>query len=287
MLESFVKALGFLGEATRTNLFGLGCPIYCTQPSLASLLLCLLLGFLSGVGLTLYSLWTFCSFGFSPSGSVQPPASSRYSVLSEYLDEHCCRPRRRHPWAHLQLGCFGHHYPWTSRTSLWLAPIHHPPRFFISGFFSGVCGLLLCGWHWSYSHRFCTSSTRASYSWSNCRRLWPLPSGVDWVSSSSFRSTLLWVQGKACLGCWAVGPCCAPGSCIDPKQDPWHWPQDSLLRCGFLQWLGFSYNFQLQCLLLEGRWWRSLPVRFYQPGVPKSDGGKDLLCRSWHRQLRD
>ena len=29
------------------------------------------------------------------------------------------------------------------------------------------------------------------------------------------------------------------------------------------------------------------PGPIYQPGVPKSDGGKDLLCRSWHRQLRD
>ena len=268
MLDSVVKALGFVGEATRTNLFGLGCPIYCTQPSIASLLLCLLLGFLSGICITCYTLWTFCSFGFPPSGSAQPSPASRYSVLAEYLDEHGSRTRRRHPWAHLQLGGFVYFHPWTSRSSLWPAPIHHPSWHFLCGIFPRLNCLLLCGWKWAYSHYFCSSSCWPSNSWSDPGQFWSLPSGVVGFCPCSQRASFIWFQGQTGLDSWTVGSCSPTGSCIDPKQDPAYWPQASCLRCGLLLWVGFAHYLQLQCFLLEGHWRWPFPIRLHQPGVP-------------------
>lgn len=90
-----MKSLRFLVEGARTNWFGLGCPAFCVQPSVASIFLAGLLGLLAGIALTLWALWTFHNFGFSFAGPVPPPSTSRYSVLAEYLNEHSSQSRRR------------------------------------------------------------------------------------------------------------------------------------------------------------------------------------------------
>ena len=95
MVDVAVKSLSFLVEGARTNWFGFGCPAFCVQPSFSSVLLACLLGFLAGIAVTVWAFWTFHSFGFSLSGPVPAPPSSRYSVLAEYLNEHSSQSRRR------------------------------------------------------------------------------------------------------------------------------------------------------------------------------------------------
>ena len=101
MVDVAVKSLSFLVEGARTNWFGFGCPAFCVQPSFSSVLLACLLGFLAGIAVTVWAFWTFHSFGFSLSGPVPAPPSSRYSVLAEYLNEHSSQSRRRRSWPHL------------------------------------------------------------------------------------------------------------------------------------------------------------------------------------------
>lgn len=68
-----VKYLGLASEAARTNWFGLGCPAFCQQPSLALLLLIAILSFILGCLATTYTFWTFVSLGLPPSGSPIHP----------------------------------------------------------------------------------------------------------------------------------------------------------------------------------------------------------------------
>ena len=57
MLGVAFQGLQFAQSAVRSNFFGLGCPIYCHQPSLSLLLLFFLLGLLAGSALTAYLGW--------------------------------------------------------------------------------------------------------------------------------------------------------------------------------------------------------------------------------------
>ncbi len=96
MIEAALKGLSLASEAARTNFFGLGCPLYCVQPSPSLLALIFLLGFGSGAFLASYIAWTFL---FRPPSSGPSPVvfapSSRYSALSEYLNEPSFHSRRR------------------------------------------------------------------------------------------------------------------------------------------------------------------------------------------------
>ena len=91
----------FVLEGSRSNFFGWGCPAYCYQPSYSSWILIFTLGLISGIVLSLASLWTLWTFFGQilfpvapPAGSV--PRNSRYSVLAEYLNEpRAQRPRHR------------------------------------------------------------------------------------------------------------------------------------------------------------------------------------------------
>ena len=90
MLEVAFQGLQFAQSAVRSNFFGLGCPVYCHQPSLSLLLLFLLLGFLAGSALTAYLGWILAPwiFHFEPRHlSPSSTAAPRYSALSEYLNE--------------------------------------------------------------------------------------------------------------------------------------------------------------------------------------------------------
>ena len=89
----FPAYLGLFLEGLTTHFWGLGCPIYCTQPSFFlvafALLAGWLLGFLSCVGL----LWWISGFGLlsvpvpPASFARQSSPSTRAQLLASYLHE--------------------------------------------------------------------------------------------------------------------------------------------------------------------------------------------------------
>lgn len=66
MLEVAFQGLQFAQSAVRSNFFGLGCPVYCHQPSISLILLFFLLGIFAGSALTAYLGWILAP-GFSTS----------------------------------------------------------------------------------------------------------------------------------------------------------------------------------------------------------------------------
>lgn len=88
MLEVVLRSVQFLSDASRTHLFGLGCPLHCQQPSYSLLILCFFRSFLSGYLSFAYLFWTFWTFANNPpstSSSEQAPVATRYSSLAGYL----------------------------------------------------------------------------------------------------------------------------------------------------------------------------------------------------------
>ena len=102
MLEAG-STLGLVVQGLRTNLFGLGCPFYCTSPSVGALAASFLLGLVLGVGLCAWLLYrfdfvpVFTSASSTPVPSASrlssPPSGRARSALLEYLHEQ--QPRRR------------------------------------------------------------------------------------------------------------------------------------------------------------------------------------------------
>ena len=98
LLRSFQLAV----EGSRTNYFGLGCPVYCFQPSFATYLLTLFLGFALGLSSAVLGLWLcWKHFGTILLPVPSPPSSSdhsrtpdRYSKLAGYVNEHKQSRRR-------------------------------------------------------------------------------------------------------------------------------------------------------------------------------------------------
>ena len=98
LLRSFQLAV----EGSRTNYFGLGCPVYCFQPSFATYFLTLIFGFFLGFASVLLGLWLCWSyfgtipFHWPPSSqpSEPPRPTDRYSALAGYVNEQR-QPRRR------------------------------------------------------------------------------------------------------------------------------------------------------------------------------------------------
>lgn len=97
MLDAILKGLSFASEASRTNWFGLGCPVFCTQPSYSSLALTFIFGFCLGAFSVGYLAWIFLQAASSPAFEprVDLRSSSPHSVLSEYLNEPAFHSRRR------------------------------------------------------------------------------------------------------------------------------------------------------------------------------------------------
>ena len=94
--------LGLVVEGLSSNLWGLGCPFYCTPPSLGLCLFLFLLGWLLGVLTALVGIWWLLGVGLSvwpascaPSARA-PTAVSRSKVLSSYLHEQGPFHRERH-----------------------------------------------------------------------------------------------------------------------------------------------------------------------------------------------
>ena len=86
--------LALVVEGFASNFWGLGCPIYCTQPALGLLGFILLSGWLLGILSCALGLWWISGLGLFPSGLSSPypagrggPAPSRARVLSAYLHE--------------------------------------------------------------------------------------------------------------------------------------------------------------------------------------------------------
>ena len=87
-----VQVCPVVGRRCRTNFCGLGCPAYCTQPTLSAILLAFVLGGLLGIPACLLLLWTFWTSlqaSSSEPSFVRPSPSwgSRCSALAGYLDE--------------------------------------------------------------------------------------------------------------------------------------------------------------------------------------------------------
>ena len=296
MVEVVVKSLRFLVEGARTNWFGLGCPAFCVQPSVASIFLAGLLGLLAGIALTLWALWTFHNFGFSFAGPVPPPSTSRYSVLAEYLNEHSSQSRRRRSWPHLPVwrppdfnlrpGLSGH----------WSSPLHHLGAigFYFSSFFSCFCCSLL----WFGLPAFCWLSTS---SWLSCTPGTPWHhlghlQAVPWLPFGGVFKT----GGIKALWCWpsssslprrTVGKSRPWQEGAQPKSHPAHRAQESFLRDPvWWYWLGQAYCFQLFGLVLGRHWKQPFRVPSYQPRFPEPDRGSYLLgrCRRhwvWHQAV--
>lgn len=103
MFDVILKGLSFASEASRTNWFGLGCPLFCTQPSYSVIALTFILGFGLGAGLTSYLAWTYLlsSLPLAPEPRVDFRSSSHHSVLSESLNEPAFHSRRRNHRAYV------------------------------------------------------------------------------------------------------------------------------------------------------------------------------------------
>ncbi|CAE7036869.1 Cacna1i [Symbiodinium sp. CCMP2592] len=74
-LMDFVSGLRLVQGAISSNFWGLGCPLYCTQPSVALLLLTFVIGLLSGLCLAAYLCFHFGLLGREPPS--QSPARVR------------------------------------------------------------------------------------------------------------------------------------------------------------------------------------------------------------------
>ena len=131
MLEVISQGLQFASAAVRSNFFGLGCPVYCVQPSLSLILLSFLLGLLFGSALTAYLGWILCPWllNSEPRLLSSPPAAApRYSVLAEYLNEPRGPSRRRGRWNHLLFSWPPGYYHWPC------SPGHWSPTDFVNCF---------------------------------------------------------------------------------------------------------------------------------------------------------
>ena len=119
MVPGFVSWVHLALEGARTNVFGWGCPLYWTQPSLSILCLVFVIGLILGASLCLLAIWTFwTSFGhlITPSAAAAQGSISRnprYSAPTEHLYESSVRRRQGH-WAGLQAGCSPYHCAWAS-----------------------------------------------------------------------------------------------------------------------------------------------------------------------------
>jgi hypothetical protein len=79
--------LGLIAEGLTSNFWGLGCPLYCTQPSYGLLGFSLLFGWLCGVLCCVLLVWWIStlglvSVGFSPSSARSPALTSRARLLA-------------------------------------------------------------------------------------------------------------------------------------------------------------------------------------------------------------
>ena len=81
MLEVW-SPLAFVVQGLRKNLFGLGCPFYCTSPSWGALLAAFLLGLVLGVG---FCAWILYRFDLVPVVASAPSQSPSVRLSSSSL----------------------------------------------------------------------------------------------------------------------------------------------------------------------------------------------------------
>ena len=78
MLENVLKLVSVVLQRARNNLYGWGCPLYCSQPSLSTLLLTFLLGLLLGLFLASFGLWALWTYLSSSPVQPAPPSPGRH-----------------------------------------------------------------------------------------------------------------------------------------------------------------------------------------------------------------
>ena len=91
--------LGLIVEGLKTNLWGLGCPAWCSQPSPGLLGFVFLLGVLCGFGLALgFGIWLIGLPSHSFLGVPRPSTAQIYTraqLLASYLHEPAPIQQRR------------------------------------------------------------------------------------------------------------------------------------------------------------------------------------------------
>ena len=73
-LAPYLQAFQFLREGALTNLWGVGCPFYCTAPSLGTLVSFLLLGLIFGAVIGAWACHIFYTSGLVPAEQVPVPS---------------------------------------------------------------------------------------------------------------------------------------------------------------------------------------------------------------------
>ena len=91
LMDLGLKVISFLSGAARSNLYGLACPFYCTQPSVSLVLLAFLVGAILGAILTTLVFWNLT---FSPA-SAPSRVATRHSALAGYLHARISPEQRR------------------------------------------------------------------------------------------------------------------------------------------------------------------------------------------------
>ena len=228
MLEAG-STLGLVVQGLRTNLFGLGCPFYCTSPSVGALAASFLLGLVLGVGLCAWLLYrfdfvpVFTSASSTPVPSASrlssPPSGRARSALLEYLHEQ--QPRRRN-WGFRGLAWPSGYCGWCPFSGGWFPPI----PCWISVW---SCALSYCfcwflrGCVWG-SQRSCLWFPGWTWTWdqgSDRFNFCPLP----WPSLGC-RCTTYWLlcvwprPCLPCLDCWFVGKSRLGLPGAQPEPDP-------------------------------------------------------------------
>ena len=79
MLAGVADFVRIWHSAITTNLWGLGCPIYCTSPALGTFIAFLLIGFIAGTAFGAWATYYFLA-GLQP-GQVVDPVPEAPSVL--------------------------------------------------------------------------------------------------------------------------------------------------------------------------------------------------------------
>ena len=177
-----LKVISFLSGAARSNLYGLACPFYCTQPSIALVLLAFVIGTILGAGLTALILWNLTFAPAPPS----PRVLTRRSALAGYLHARVPSEQRRWDWTSLLYRLPSSRHPRPFWPGYPLASTYHLPACSccLSWLF---CWLWIC---WTCSIHSCSYSDSdftcpCSVSWIHWNSCW------DWGLFSTLPSRSL------------------------------------------------------------------------------------------------
>ena len=105
-LMDFLGALRVVQGAVGTNLYGLGCPFYCSSPSVPLLLLCVVIGLVLGSAGTIFLAFRLGFWTLPCPQSSAPPSVSGLGRLQAY--SHAKRAWEPHSGKHSCWALWGH-----------------------------------------------------------------------------------------------------------------------------------------------------------------------------------